>query len=238
MNRATQFIIGLVAVLIAIAAGIYGRSAYLKEVSTYQIPVPVRDIPPYTVLSENMFQMRDMPRTFATLPYDQTLAELAGQISVVKLPLGLPVAKVSAVEPAQFRLADAAFEVVSIPVEPVSAVGGQIRIGQRVNLYRMIAEKESGAEQAVAEPTPEKSALVEQVESRVLVVDVRTSQGAPADPGSVNAKSSGSQASSQQMEEVQILTLALAPDQVKTVLDAVAATKKQGGLLWTTLAVP
>jgi Flp pilus assembly protein CpaB len=238
MNRATQFVIGLVAVLIAIAAGIYGRNAYLKEVSTYQIPVPIQDIPPYTVLNESMFQMRDMPRTFESLPYDQTLAELEGQISVVKLPIGLPVAKVSAVLPAQFRLADAAFEVVSIPVEPVSAVGGQIRIGQRVNLYRMIAEKESGTEQSVAEPMPGKNAQVELVEGRVLVVDVRTSQGAPADPGHMDAKSSGSQTSSQQMEVVQILTLALAPDQVQTVLDAVAATKKQGGLLWTTLAVP
>jgi hypothetical protein len=152
--------------------------------------------------------------------------------------MGLPVAKVSAVPPAQFRLADAAFEVVSIPVEPVSAVGGQVRIGQRVNLYRLIVENESSTEQAVAERAPEKGDQVEQVEGRVLVVDVRTAQGAPADPGGVNIKSSGGQTGSQQMEEVQILTLALAPDQVQTVLDAVAATKKQGGLLWTTLAVP
>ena len=50
MNRTVQFVIGVVAVVLAIAAGIYGRNVYLKEVSTYQIPVPVIAIPPYTCL--------------------------------------------------------------------------------------------------------------------------------------------------------------------------------------------
>jgi len=44
--------------------------------------------------------------------------------------------------------------------------------------------------------------------------------------------------SSQQVEQVQILTLALEPELVQKVLDAVASAKKQGGLLWTTLATP
>ena len=78
MNRAAQFIIGLLAIVLAIGAGIYGRNIYLKEVSTYQIPVPVATIQPYTVLSEAMFQMRDMPRTMETLPYYQSLTDLKG----------------------------------------------------------------------------------------------------------------------------------------------------------------
>jgi hypothetical protein len=43
---------------------------------------------------------------------------------------------------------------------------------------------------------------------------------------------------SQAVEQVQILTLALAPEQVQKVLKVVGSSKKQGGLLWTTLAVP
>jgi Flp pilus assembly protein CpaB len=239
MNRTTQFVIGLLAIVLALAAGIYGRNAYLKEVSTYQIPVPVKDIPPYTVLDPSMFQMRDMPRTMETLPYYQAIGDLNGQIAMVNLPAGLPVANVSAVAPAQFRLADAAFEVVSIPVEPVSAVGGQIRIGQRVNLYQMVKENEENSAQTGAQTQAESNIQVTQIASQVLVVDVRTSQGITAGPGSAESKSSGSLSSgSQSVEQVQILTLALAPDQVQTVLDAVAAFKKEGGLLWTTLAVP
>jgi hypothetical protein len=242
MNRTVHFVIGLLAAVLAVAAGIYGRNAYLKEVSTYQIPVPVADIAPYTILSENLFVMRDMPRTMETLPYYQALADLKGQISVVKLPAGLPVSKVSAVPPAQFRLADAAFEVVSIPVEPVSAVGGQIRIGQRVNLYR-IAQEEGKADPsmhpAATSATDEKDIQVEQIASQVLVVDVRTSQGVPAGPNHDDPETSGGAMSgSQQVEQVQILTLALNPDQVQKVLEVVGSSKKQGGLLWTTLAIP
>lgn len=40
------------------------------------------------------------------------------------------------------------------------------------------------------------------------------------------------------VEQVQILTLALLPESVQSVLDAVAKAEKQGGLLWTTLARP
>lgn len=239
MNRTTQFVIGLLAVVLAIAAGVYGRNAYLKEVSTYQIPVPIAEVPPYTVLSEGMFQMRDMPRTMESLSYYQSMKDLQGQISLMKLVAGLPVAKDSAVAPAQFRLADAAFEVVSIPVEPVSAVGGQIRIGQRVNLYQMAKGNVAKDGQPTPQGVPETNIQVEQIANKVLVVDVRSSQGVSAGPTNGESKSDGSlTASSQQVEQVQILTLALAPDQVQTVLDAVAASKKEGGLLWTTLAVP
>ena len=177
MNRTTQFIIGLLAVVLALAAGLYGRNVYLKEVSTYQIPVPVKDIPPYTVLDASLFEMREMPRAMETLPYFQSIQDLSGKIAVMKLPAGLPIASVSAVAPAQFRLADATFEVISIPVEPVSAVGGQIRIGQRVNLYQMVKEDEENSAQTSAQTQAESNIQVRQIASQVLVVDVRTSQG-------------------------------------------------------------
>ena len=98
-----------------------------------------------------MFALRDMPRTMENLPYYQTVEDLTGLISVSSLPAGLPVAKTGAVPPAQFRLADAAFEVLSIPVEPVSAVGGQIQIGQRVNLYQMIRQQVENGQTVQAE---------------------------------------------------------------------------------------
>ena len=90
MNRTVQFIIGLLAISLAIAAGIYGRNTYLKEVSTYQIPVPVAEIAPYSVLTSEMFALHDMPRTMENLPYYQKVEDLTGLISVSSLPAGLP----------------------------------------------------------------------------------------------------------------------------------------------------
>jgi hypothetical protein len=118
-------------------------------------------------------------------------------------------------------------------------VGGQVQIGQRVNLYSMMSV-ETDANQSTTGTTPsQKSILVETIAANVLVVDVRTSQGVKAGPDTGETQAnSGTSASNQQTEQVQILTLALEPGSVKQVLDAVATSKKQGGLLWTTLAIP
>jgi len=236
MNRTVQFIIGVIAVVVALGAGFYGRNLYLKEVSTYQVPVPINAIPAYAILDADMFQMREMPRTMASLPYYQSTQDLEGKISTVSLPAGLPVAQANVVPVTQFRLADATYEVLSIPVEPVSAVGGQIRIGEQVNLYQVLAEKidpENTAISANDQPTFK----VELIARSVLVVDVRNAQGVAAES---NQKSEDNSAfgGSPQNEQVQILTLAVKPEVVDLILNAVAVSKKQGGLLWTTLALP
>lgn len=236
MNRTVQFVIGVIAAAAALAAGFYGRNLYLKEVSTYQVPVPISAIPAYTVLHAELFQMRELPRALESMPYYPSIQELDGRISSVSLPADLPVARANAVPVAQFRLADAAFEVLSIPVEPVSAVGGQIRIGERVNLYQVLPEVTDAQKTGIS--TGEQPLFkVELIAGSILVVDVRNAQGVAAESnqkGEDNSAFGGSP----QNEQVQILTLAVQPDLVQAILNAVAASEKQGGLLWTTLALP
>ena len=236
MNRATQFIIGLITIALALGAGFYGRNLYLKEVSTYQVPVPINAIPAYTSLREELFQMREMPRTMESLPYYQSIQNLNGMISTVSLPAGLPIALINAVPVTQFRLAEPAYEVLSIPVEPVSAVGGQIRIGEQVNLYQVSPEK-TDSENANNTMSNLPEFNVELIVGRVQVVDVRNAQGVAAESDQISDGNSAFN-SSPQNEQVQILTLAVKPEAVNTILNAVANAKKQGGLLWTTLAIP
>lgn len=236
MNRTVQFGIGLLAILIALGAGYYGRNQYLEAVSTYQIPVPIQPIPAYTVLSLDMFELREMPRTVEALPYFQYTRDLEGKISTVSLPAGLPVPSANASPAAGFRLAAPEFEVIAIPVEPVSAVGGQIRIGERVNLYQVAPEKPA----TMASGSPSSDQPIFQtvlIAGNVQVVDVRTSQGVSADAGR-QAKDASALNSSSQTEQVQILTLAVKPEAVTLILNALATSKKQSGLLWTTLALP
>jgi Flp pilus assembly protein CpaB len=236
MNRIVQFIIGVIAVFVALGAGYYGRNLYLKEVSTYQVPVPISAIPAYTVLNADMFQMREMPRMIESLPYCQSIQDLTGKISAVALPADLPVAQANAVPIEQFRLADAAFEVLSIPVEPVSAVGGQIRNGERVNLYQVIAEK-TDPEKSHISANDQLAFKVEHIIGSVLVVDVRNAQGVAAESNQKSADNSAL-GGNPQNKPLQILTLAVKPEAVDIILNAVAVSKKQGGLLWVTLAPP
>ncbi|MEL7592262.1 MAG: RcpC/CpaB family pilus assembly protein [Anaerolineaceae bacterium] len=236
MNRTVQFIIGVIAVVVALGAGFYGRNLYLKEVSTYQVPVPINAIPAYAILDTDMFQMREMPRTMASLPYYQSTQDLEGKISTVSLPAELPIAQANALPVTQFRLADAAFEVLSIPVEPVSAVGGQIRIGEHVNLYQVLPE-EIDPENTAISATDLSTFKVDLIARSVLVVDVRNAQGVAAESNQTSEDNS-TFGGSPQNEQVQILTLAVEPKDVDVILTAVAASKKQGGLLWSTLALP
>ena len=69
------------------------------------------------------------------------------------------------------------------------------------------------------------------------MVDVRNAQGVVAE---TNQRSEDNSAlgGSPQTEQVQILTLAVSPESVHVILNAIAASQKQGGLLWTTLALP
>ncbi len=235
MNKTAQFLIGLISLALAVAAGIYGRNAYLKDVSTIQIPVPVQPISAYTLLKSDLFVLKEVPRAMQSMAYYQQVSDLDGKISTSKLQAGLPVPQGDASPPETFRMAGADYEVLSIPVEPVSAVGGQIHVGQRVNLYTMtdsVPTSQSG--DLTAPPTPQ----VEQIASSILVVDVRSSQGLQADSLEMQNSESSTFSSSQPVEQTQILTLALPPEQVETVLMAVATAKKQGGLLWTSLAKP
>jgi Flp pilus assembly protein CpaB len=236
MNRAVQFVIGLVAIGLALGAGFYGRNMYLKEVSTYPVPVPVAPIPAYTVLSSAMFQLREMPRTLEALPYYQSTTDLVGRISTVALPAGLPIPQENAAPVAQFRLADPSLEVLSIPVEPVSAVGGQIRIGERVNLYQVIKGSDETLGTGVSAHTLPPFD-VKQIEADVLVVDVRNDQGVTADSNQTD-KNATALGGISQNEQLQILTLAVKPESVPAILGAVATAQKQGGLLWTSLAIP
>jgi Flp pilus assembly protein CpaB len=217
LNRVTQFIIGLIAIALALGAGFYGRTRYLKEVSTYQVPVPAKEvstyqvpvpakvIPAYTILKSEQFQMRDMPRTMESLPYYQSIQALDGMISTVPLLAGLPIAQSNAVPVAQFRLVDAAFEVLSIPVEPVSAVGGQIRIGEHVNLYQ-VSEEVAVTDISVTRGNNQPGYKIKLIAGSILVVDVRNAQGVAAE---TSQKSDGNSSfnSSPQTKQVQILTL-------------------------------
>ena len=62
-------------------------------------------------------------------------------------------------------------------------------------------------------------------------------RGAPLNPTKRDEDNSAI-GGSPQNEQVQFLTLAVKPEAVDVILNAVAVSKKQSGLLWTTLALP
>jgi hypothetical protein len=191
-------LIGLISLALAVTAGIYGRNAYLKDVSTIQIPVPVQPISAYTLLTSDRFVLKEVPRAMQSMAYYQLLSYLNGKISTSTLQVGLPVPQADASSPETFRMAGADYEVLSIPVEPVSAVGGQIHVGQRINLYTMTDSVPTSQSGDLTTPhTPQ----VEQIVSSILIVDVRSSQGLAADSMETQKSESSTFSGSQPVEQ-------------------------------------
>jgi len=230
-KRIIQILLALAAIAAAIIGANYWRNNYLSGVTMVNIPVPVTNIPAYTTLSADMFVMKEFPRALADLKgsdaanlYVLSTADLEGSISVETLLEGIPVARRMAVPPDQFRLADPSLEVVSLPVEASNGVGGQIRIGETINVY--IMQPAAQQDQETTTNTPKKPEVI--LIAHVPVVAVLADNGQPLSSGD----------SSGEPKPMKILVIAAPPETVHSILDAIAMTKLEGSLLWVTLATP
>jgi len=231
-NRIFYILLAILALGAAVAGAIYWRTNYLAGVTLVNLPVPKEEIPPYTLLKPEMFTPKQFPRALideAGGDYALTLDTLAGQITTGTLAAELPMPRSLAVAPEQFRLADPELEVASIPISPVNGVGGQVQIGELVNIYRLMRvvdtpkiEDSSTEEMISTEGTMENSEAL--LVATAPVVAVLSDQGLPA---STDVDSP---------IQMCILVVAAPHDVVEAILEAVAMSELGNELLWVTLA--
>jgi Flp pilus assembly protein CpaB len=234
MNRKSQLILGLVALLIA-AAGGYGVYTYFERLTTTAtVPVPGAPIPAGALINPALLQEREVPRTLLKEPIYTTLESLVGQVAQIPLQPGLVIYQAHVVPPQEYRfVTDPALSVVSLPVDPARAVGGQVQPGHTVDLWALPEV------QADASPTETLTATL--VLTDAPVVDVRSSQGravarqAQAVPGQYTAGAEQANANNQQAP-LQILTLALPVTQTETLMRWLTAEENGRAVLWTALA--
>ena len=242
MKRVVQILIAITALAAGIGAAWYGRSTYLNSVVTVQLPVPQTEIQPYTVIAPGMLAWREYPRALISAQHDYATQpeQLVGKISTSTLIAGLPIPVQRVAPPDEFRLAAADLEVVSIPVSPDFAVGGQVQIGDKVNIYRLTAWEESIPNPMLTAPMgvftetvtvpvsagyPETFTKVELV-ATVSVVQVLSGDGlTEANEG-------------EDPQPLQILVLAAPPETALKILELQAATTVGNNQMWITLAVP
>jgi hypothetical protein len=178
------------------------------------------------------------------------LSELSGKITTITLKPEQLVYRDQLVPLKQFRYTDdERLEIVSFPIKPEQAVGGQIKQGQRINLYRIVLQ--ATPNQAVtSSPDPKvwlaaPGAGIEVLEQDVLVVDVRSTQGSPiVSPPKVQSKTSevttyetADTSSSSTNRPLTILTVAVAPDVAKDILRLAGESQIASRyLFWVSLA--
>ena len=127
-----------------------------------------------------------------------------------------------AVPAAQFRYTDdPALEVVSFPVNPERAVGGQVQIGHRINVYGV--RKTVGTNQA---------AQAELLAKGIPVVDVRAKQGEPANRA-ITASQLEQSAQVEAGKPLQILTVAVDPEAARQLVELAVDGEYE---IWVSLA--
>lgn len=237
MSRRTQVAIGLMALLLAVGSGYYAYTFMSKLVMTAEVFVPAVPIPAYTILTPDLLVTKEIPRPLLDEPIYHSARELVGRITTVPLEPGMLIYHPFAVSQADFRLVnDPGLEVVSFPVDPSRAVGGQVQVGHRIHVYRAVSQ---GLPEDAREMTPDELleldlAAVEVLAEDVQVVDVRSSQGqsvqAPL-PDSEGAMP-GSRA---QNIPLQIITVAAPHEQAAEIVRLVTEGRAQVAL-WVSLA--
>jgi len=178
-----------------------------------------------------------VPRALLDEPIYATAADLYGKVAQVPLAAGMAVYRHHAVALRDYRLVDdPTLVVVSVPLSPDRAVGGQVQPGHRVDVWMLPRPRTTqGLEQ-----TPLTATLIL---TDALVVDVRASQGQAvsrqpqAVPGQLTTTD---EAQNQQQAAsnvpLQIMTFALPVTQTTILLDAVAQAENGVAILWAALA--
>jgi Flp pilus assembly protein CpaB len=235
MNRLVNILLGVVAVASGLAIAYSYYANYSRNIEVQQLPVPMNDIAPYSLLTADMFQMKEFPRALVT-GYATDTAALAGRVSLSILPAGYPVPVRMAADSNSFRVAPPGKTMISIPVTPSIAVGGELAPGMKVDIYRLVPPAQtnsvtgSAAKDGDASPQP----IVQKIASGVTVKTIYGDQGlagkanASASNGPLGASSASSDA------PARILVLVLMPSEAEAVLSLMAETKRDA-LLWIAL---
>ena len=134
------FLLALVSLLAGATTMVYASKRAESLLVSRLLVVPAAHIPSYTVIRPEMLAKKEFPRTLADEPLYAREEELVGKITTVPLQPGQLVYHSQAVPLSTFRwTSDPALEVLSFPVDPARSVAGQIQIGHRVTIYRLVS---------------------------------------------------------------------------------------------------
>lgn len=234
-NKILKTVLSLAAAALSLLLGMNAEKLFVKNLGLVTIPVPVREIEPYTVISGDMFTTAEFTGYIRDFDYALSYSSLDGRMTTATLAAGLPVPMAFISQAAGFYMDDPKLEIVSIPAAPEQMVGGNIYPDQYVNLY--IRQKAKGT----ASPWQSSEygdGLIRQTDDTVFetvkipnlkVSAVLDSNG--NDIYSSNAKSTG-------RTRAEVLVLAVRPDQTQAIIEAATASEdpESGTDIWVTIA--
>ncbi|MBQ6509637.1 MAG: hypothetical protein IJI07_09220 [Flexilinea sp.] len=223
-----KIILSLGAVALSLLLGLNAEKLFVRNLGLVTIPVPNREIEPYTVISEDMFTTTEFTGFIKDFDYAVSYSSLDGRMTTATLAAGLPVPIAFISQAAGFYMDDPKLEIVSVPVAPGQMIGGNIYPDQYVNLYIR-----QPAVSGMSGSFPADTATENRTET-VRISNLKVS--AVLDGNGNDIYASDSKISGKSRAE--ILVLAVRPDQTQTIVNAAAASAEEdsGISIWVTIA--
>ena len=231
-----KIVLSAAAAALSLLLGLNAEKLFVKNLGLVTIPVPVREIEPYTVITEDMFTTTEFTGYIKDFDYAVSYASLDGRMTTATLAAGLPVPMAFISQAAGFYMDDPKLEIVSVPVTPGQMIGGNIYPDQYVNLY--IRQKAGNnnpmnvsygfPDSPVSGDIPEDSFGITKISNlKVSAVLDENGNDIYASDGKLAGKNHAA-----------ILVLAVRPDQSQTIVEAAADSRLEDSrtTVWVTIA--
>lgn len=237
MSRKTMILIALLAAVAAVVVGWYVQRTFASMVTTTEIVTPAVPIPAGALIRPDMLETKVVPKPLLEEDIYVRAQELAGRVAITPLQPGMVIYRSFVVPAKEYRLTDdPTLEVVSFPVDPAKAVGGQLQPGNRVDIWRLAAARPTATNDA-SELAAQTFATATLLVENVPVVDVRAGSGQAyaRQPQAMPGDTSQDQQQTSSGLALQILTVAV-PREAAEVILSLVAEQRAGMQLWVTLA--
>ena len=231
-----KIILSLGAATLSILCGLNAEKLVVKNLGLVTIPVPNREIEPYTVITEDMFTTTEFTGYIKDFDYAVSYSSLDGRMTTGTLAAGLPVPMAFISQAAGFYMDDPKLEIVSVPVEPGQMIGGNIYPDQYVNLYiRQKSEIKNLSNISSSFPdSPAAGELSDDAYEVTKISNLKVS--AVLDENGNDIYASDGKLSGR--NHAAILVLAVRPDQAQTIVEAAADSLPEysNTIVWVTIA--
>ena len=231
-----KIVLSLAAAGLSLLLGMNAEKLFVKNLGLVTIPVPVREIEPYTVITEDMFTTTEFTGYIKDFDYAVSYSSLDGRMTTGTLAAGLPVPMAFISQAAGFYMDDPKLEIVSVPVAPGQMIGGNIYPDQYVNLYiRQKSEIKSLSNISSGFPdSPAAGELSDDAYEITKISNLKVS--AVLDENGNDIYASDGKLSGK--NHAAILVLAVRPDQAQTVVEAAADSMAENSrtTVWVTIA--
>lgn len=237
MKQILKILLSSAAVALSLFLGFNAEKIFVKKLNLVTIPVPIQEIEPYTVLTEDMFTTIEFSGFIKDFDYAESYSSLDGRLTTASLAQGLPVPMAFISQSTGYYMDDPKLEIVSVPLSPGRMIGGNVFPGQYVNLY-IQSEEPSQNSQAAGLDSAEGAAFWLDTSSGssnsgiVKISNLKVSAILDQNGNDIYTSSGSAKTSPA------IIVLAVRSDQANSIVAAAADAEKENSdtIIWVTIA--